>query len=77
MAELAQYSKIGGRDPDTLKQLAKLQSDAGEERCRRDARTPELDLSGRRRGAQALGDLYLDLGNANGCRARISGRCWL
>lgn len=32
MAELARYSKIGGRNPVTLKQLAQLQSDAGQKK---------------------------------------------
>jgi Flp pilus assembly protein TadD len=32
MAELARYSKIGGRNPVTLKELAELQADAGQKR---------------------------------------------
>jgi tetratricopeptide (TPR) repeat protein len=64
MAELARYSKIGGRNPITLKQLAALQSDAGQKR--EAAATLERinliypkdeDLHKR------LGALYLDLNN--------------
>ena len=64
MAELARYSKIGGRNPVTLKQLAQLQSDAGQKR--EAAATLERinliypkdeDLHKR------LGALYLDLNN--------------
>jgi tetratricopeptide (TPR) repeat protein len=32
MAELARYSKIGGRNPITIKELAQLQADAGQKR---------------------------------------------
>jgi Flp pilus assembly protein TadD len=32
MAQLAAYSKIGGRSPATLKQLAELQSEAGQKK---------------------------------------------
>ncbi len=64
MAELARYSKIGGRNPVTLKQLAQLQADAGQKR--EAAATLERinliypkdeDLHKR------LGALYLDLNN--------------
>jgi cellulose synthase operon protein C len=65
MAELARYSKIGGRNPTTLKQLAALQSEAGQKR--EAAATLERinliypkdeDLHKR------LGALYLDLNNS-------------
>ena len=64
MAELARYSKIGGRNPITLKQLAQLQADAGQKR--EAAATLERinliypkdeDLH------QRLGALYMDLNN--------------
>ena len=64
MAELARYSKIGGRNPSTLKELAQLQSDAGQKK--EAAATLERlnlifpkdeDLHKR------LGALYLDLNN--------------
>jgi cellulose synthase operon protein C len=64
MADLARYSKIGGRNPSTLKQLAKLQSDAGQKK--EAAATLERlnfiypkdeDLHKR------LGALYIDLNN--------------
>jgi tetratricopeptide (TPR) repeat protein len=32
MAQLAAYSKIGGRDPETVKKLAKMQEDAGQKK---------------------------------------------
>jgi tetratricopeptide (TPR) repeat protein len=65
MAELARYSRIGGRNPTTLKQLATLQSEAGQKR--EAAATLERlnliypkdeDLHKR------LGALYLDLNNS-------------
>jgi tetratricopeptide (TPR) repeat protein len=67
MAELARYSKIGGRNPATLKHLAQLQSDAGQKQ--EAAATLERlnliypkdeDLHKR------LGALYLDLNNPAG-----------
>jgi tetratricopeptide (TPR) repeat protein len=64
MAELARYSRIGGRNPTTLKRLATLESDAGQKR--EAAATLERinliypkdeDLHKR------LGALYMDLNN--------------
>lgn len=67
MAELKRYSDIGGRNPDTLKQLATLQAEAGDKRAA--ATTLErLNLVYVRddQGHQKLGDLDMDLGNING-----------
>lgn len=65
--ELEVYSKIGGRDPQTLKQLADLQTEQG--RKKEAAATLERlnliyleDESAHGR----LGKLHMDLGNANG-----------
>jgi cellulose synthase operon protein C len=64
MAELARYSKIGGRNPVTLKQLAILQSDAGQKR--EAAATLErinLIYPKDEELHKRLGALYLDLNN--------------
>jgi len=66
MRELEKYSSIGGRDPATLKQLASLESDAGKKK--EAAATLErlnLIFLHDEPAHQKLGDLYLDLGNAN------------
>jgi tetratricopeptide (TPR) repeat protein len=64
MEQLAKYSKIGGRDPATLKQLATLQSEAG---MKKDAvatleRLNVIYLEDEQ-AHQKLGDLYMELGN--------------
>jgi hypothetical protein len=63
MAELAKYSKIGGRDPATLKQLATLQSEAGlkKEAVSTLERLNAIYLEDEQ-GHQKLGDLYMELG---------------
>ena len=64
MAELARYSKIGGRNPPTLKRLAKLQADAGEKR--EAAATLErinLIYPKDEELHKRLGALYMDLNN--------------
>ena len=64
MAELTKYSKIGGRDPVTLKQLATLETEAGlkKEAIGTLERLNVIYLEDE--GAhQKLGDLYLELGN--------------
>jgi Tfp pilus assembly protein PilF len=64
MAELARYSRIGGRNPVTLKQLAILQSDAGQKR--EAAATLErinLIYPKDEELHKRLGSLYLDLNN--------------
>jgi cellulose synthase operon protein C len=64
MAELARYSKIGGRNPQTLKRLAKLETDAGEKR--EAAATLErinLIYPKDEELHKRLGALYLDLNN--------------
>ena len=46
IAELQRYAKIGGRNPESLKQLATLLEEAGpQDRGRRRAGPPELHLS--------------------------------
>ncbi|MEO7145336.1 MAG: hypothetical protein ABI165_17715, partial [Bryobacteraceae bacterium] len=67
MKSLAQYSQIGGRNPDSLKQLAALQSESGNQKAA--AATLErinfiypADVDLHRR----LGGLLMGLGNANG-----------
>jgi tetratricopeptide (TPR) repeat protein len=64
MAELARYSKIGGRNPTTLKQLAKLQADAGQKR-EAAATLERLNLIYPKDEElhKRLGALYLDLNN--------------
>lgn len=64
-AELERYAKIGGRDPETLKQLARLQSDAGRKKDAA-ATLERLNLIYPRDEAlhRMLGDLYMDLQNA-------------
>jgi cellulose synthase operon protein C len=64
MAELARYSRVGGRNPITLKQLATLQSDAGQKR--EAAATLErinLIYPKDEELHKRLGALYLDLNN--------------
>jgi tetratricopeptide (TPR) repeat protein len=64
MAELARYSRIGGRNPVTLKQLASLQSDAGQKK--EAAATLErinLIYPKDEELHKRLGALYLDLNN--------------
>ena len=64
MAQLAQYSKIGGRNPGTLKTLAKLQADAGQKR-EAAATLERLNLIYPKDEElhKRLGALYLDLNN--------------
>jgi len=66
MRELEKYSSIGGRDPVTLKKLAELQSEAGKKK-EAAATLERLNLIylGDEPAHQKLGDLYVDLGNAN------------
>lgn len=67
LAQLARYSQVGGRNPDTLKQLATLQAERGDkkEAAATLARLlfiyPEDEELHRR-----LGDLWLGLGNTEG-----------
>ncbi len=66
-SELERYSKVGGRDPSLLKQLANLQVEQG--RKREAAATLErLNLIYLQDDAahQKLGELHLELGNPNG-----------
>jgi cellulose synthase operon protein C len=65
-AELERYAKIGGRDPETLKQLAKLQSDAGRKKDAA-ATLERLNLIYPRDEAEhkMLGDLYMGLADPN------------
>jgi tetratricopeptide (TPR) repeat protein len=62
MAELESYSKIGGRNPETLKQLATLESDAGR-KPEAAAALERLNLIYPRDEAahKKLGELYMDL----------------
>ena len=67
IAQLERYSQIGGRSPDTLKQLAALEVEQGKKKQAADALArlnfiyPEdVDLHRR------LGDLWLELGNKTG-----------
>jgi tetratricopeptide (TPR) repeat protein len=64
MAELARYSKIGGRNPATLKQLATLQTDAGQKK-EAAATLERLNLIYPKDEElhKRLGALYLDLNN--------------
>jgi tetratricopeptide (TPR) repeat protein len=64
MAELARYSKIGGRNPATLKHLAQLQADAGQKK--EAAATLErliLIYPKDEELHKRLGALYVDLNN--------------
>ena len=64
MAELARYSKVGGRNPVTLKELAALESDAGQKK--EAAATLErinLIYPKDEELHKRLGALYLDLNN--------------
>jgi tetratricopeptide (TPR) repeat protein len=67
MAELEQYSKVGGRSPGALKQLSDMQSDAGKKR-EAAATLERLNLIYLEDDAahQKLGKLYMDLKNPNG-----------
>jgi len=67
IAELEQYSKVGGRDPGLLKQLASLQVEQGRERDAA-ATLERLNLIylEDEDAHQKLGDLYLDLKNGPG-----------
>jgi tetratricopeptide (TPR) repeat protein len=64
MEQLAKYSKIGGRDPGTLKQLATLQSDAGmkKEAIATLERLNVIYLEDEQ-AHQKLGDLYMEQNN--------------
>ncbi len=64
MAELARYSKIGGRNPTTLKQLATLQAEAGK-KAEAAATLERLNLIYPKDEDlhKRLGALYLDLNN--------------
>ena len=64
MAELARYSKVGGRNPTTLKQLAELQSNAGQKK-EAAATLERLNLIYPKDEElhKRLGALYLDLNN--------------
>jgi tetratricopeptide (TPR) repeat protein len=64
MAELARYSKTGGRNPTTLKQLATLQSEAGK-KADAAATLERLNLIYPKDEDlhKRLGALYLDLNN--------------
>jgi tetratricopeptide (TPR) repeat protein len=66
MQELERYALVGGRNPSTLKQLAGLQAEAGKKR-EAAATLERLNLIYLQDEAahQKLGDLYIDLGNAN------------
>ena len=66
-AELERYSKIGGRDPDLLKQLAKAQTEEGRKKDAA-ATLERLNLIYLEDEAahQMLGDLYLDLSQGPG-----------
>jgi tetratricopeptide (TPR) repeat protein len=67
MAVLESYAKTGGRSPDTLKQLAQLETDAG--RKKEAAATLErLNLIYLRDEVahKKLGDLFMELQNPNG-----------
>ncbi len=67
MAELERYSSVGGRNPNTLKQLADMQVDAGNKR-EAAATLERLNLIYLEDDAahQKLGKLYMDLNNPNG-----------
>jgi tetratricopeptide (TPR) repeat protein len=67
IAELERYARIGGRSPDTLKQLATLQEEAGNKKEAAAALDrlnyiQPIDEELHRR----LGDLWLSLGNTSG-----------
>ncbi len=64
MEQLTKYSKIGGRDPATLKQLATLQSEAGmkKEAIATLERLNVIYLEDEQ-AHQKLGDLYMEQGN--------------
>ena len=64
MKELEAYSRIGGRDPGTLKKLANLESDAGKKK-EAAAALERLNLIFLHDDPahQKLGELYLDLNN--------------
>jgi tetratricopeptide (TPR) repeat protein len=67
MAELERYSKVGGRNPATLKQLATLESEAGRKK-EAAAALERLNLIYLKDedAHKKLGALYADLGNPNG-----------
>lgn len=64
MAELARYSKIGGRNPATIKQLAQLQAEAGK-KAEAAATLERLNLIYPKDEElhKRLGALYMDLNN--------------
>lgn len=64
MAELARYSKIGGRNPSTIKQLAQLQAEAGK-KAEAAATLERLNLIYPKDEElhKRLGALYMDLNN--------------
>jgi len=66
MAELESYAKIGGRSPETLKQLAQLETDAGKKK-EAAATLERLNLIYLRdeTAHKKLGDLYMDLQKPN------------
>lgn len=67
MAELERYAKIGGRDPATLKELAQMQTVAGD---KKDAAVTlqriNLFYLKDEETHKKLGDLYMDLQNPDG-----------
>jgi len=67
MAELERYAQIGGRDPELLKQLATLQSEAGKKK-EATVTLERLNLIylHDEKAHQLLGDLYSDLMNYSG-----------
>ena len=67
MAQLEQYSKVGGRSPGALKQLSDMQSEAGKKR-EAAATLERLNLIYLEDDAahQKLGKLYMDLKNPTG-----------
>jgi cellulose synthase operon protein C len=79
MAELQRFSLVGGRRPEPLKQLADMQTEAGQKREaaatleRLNLIYPEDDAS-----HQKLGRLYMDLKNPNGAirefQAQLAGK---
>jgi Flp pilus assembly protein TadD len=67
IAELEHYSRIGGREPSVLKQLATLESEQGHKKEAVDAleRLNFIYLKDEE-AHKKLGELYMDLGNAKG-----------
>jgi cellulose synthase operon protein C len=65
MAQLEAYSKVGGRNPGTLKKLADMQTEAGKKR-EAAATLERLNLIylSDEAAHQKLGDLYVDLNNS-------------